>query len=91
MNEIQITISALATAIILIEILNVGKYIKRIMKRNEFEFMKPWDCFPCMTFYPSIIYSIVFFRDIQTSITGVGLSLIVVYLFDRYIINSETK
>ena len=83
MNIFELTITALAVGLIFVEVLDIGRLYKKARKISPFEYIKPFDCVVCMTFWTSIILSLVFAEDWQTKITAPALTFFAVYYIDK--------
>jgi hypothetical protein len=83
MQMIKITILALFTSLLLVRVLNWGYYVKKALKKNTFDQLKPFDCLPCSSFWVAIILSIIFANSIEVTILASALSYILATQLDK--------
>jgi len=62
--------------VILVEVLNWGYFIKRALKKNEFDILKPFDCLPCTAFWLSIPLGMMFTANVEEFFIVITLSYI---------------
>ena len=65
---IKIIITSLGTAMILVEVVNIGSIYKKITKQSAFNYIKPFDCIPCMSFWMSLTYGSLFLTPLKEAL-----------------------
>jgi len=69
MNEIfKIIITSIGTALILVDVVNIGSIYKKITKQSAFNYIKPFDCVPCMSFWMSLTYASLFLTPLKEAL-----------------------
>ena len=72
-------ITALFIAILLLREWNLSSRIKQLLKLNMYNHVKLIDCFPCFSFWTSVIVSI----SIHGSITDVMATYVIASILDK--------
>lgn len=80
---IKTALISVAIGILLTETFSVAERIKKLLKRNPYSRFRPFDCAFCMTFWSSLIISVVFTESIMDLFTSIALSLILIKVIQR--------
>ena len=73
----NIAVISVFLSYILIDVFDIGYRIKKLLKRNEFEVMKPFDCPVCMSFWICVILTTIFLQAIATPMAAFLLTKII--------------
>lgn len=82
MNALSIAIISMATAITFTETV-APLYIKRLLKRNPFDYTKPWDCQFCMAHWFSILFACIFAPTFTTGLTAWALTMLMAHVNEK--------
>lgn len=84
-TTIRIVGASLGIALFIVEVIDVPKYVKRILKKDITARVRPLDCITCLTFWASVILTAIFYTDLLTAISAPFTSLVLGYLLDKKI------
>jgi hypothetical protein len=82
MNALSIAIISMATAIVFTETV-APLYIKRLLKYNPFDYIKPWDCQFCMAHWFSILFCIIFAGTFTTGLTAWAITMLIAHVNEK--------
>ena len=67
----------LFSTVILIEVLQWGTYVKKLLGVDVFDTLKPFDCMPCTAFWLGIISAFIFTSNLTDGTIVITLSFII--------------